>query len=56
MKCPRCTTSRLVEIVVTLRGQRVTMHSCSTCDSRWWESEGETMALPQVVELATPGS
>jgi len=42
-----------VEIEVTLREQRVTMHSCSRCDSRWWESEGESMGLPSVVELAT---
>ena len=55
MKCPRCKTSRLVEIEVTLREQRVTMHSCSHCDNRWWESGGESMGLPSVVELATGG-
>lgn len=53
MKCPRCKTSRLVEIEVTLREQRVTMHSCSRCDNRWWESEGRSLGLPSVVELAT---
>ncbi|HSH58748.1 MAG TPA: hypothetical protein VK988_03725 [Acidimicrobiales bacterium] len=53
MKCPRCKTSQLVDIEVTLQEQRVTMHSCSRCDSRWWESEGESLGLPRVVELAT---
>ncbi len=53
MNCPRCKTSRLVTIEVTLRDQRVTMHSCSRCDSRWWESEGENLGLQRVVELAT---
>jgi len=41
-----------VEIEVTLREQRVTMHSCSRCDERWWESEGQSLGLPSVVELA----
>ncbi len=53
MNCPRCKTSRLVEIEVTLREQRVTMHSCSRCDNRWWESEGQSLGLASVVELAT---
>ena len=53
MNCPRCKTSRLVAIRVTLREQEVTMHSCSRCDSRWWVSEGESVGLPHVVELAT---
>lgn len=53
MKCPRCKTSQLVEIAVTLREQRVTMHSCSRCDSRWWDSHGENLALPHVLEMAT---
>ncbi len=53
MKCPRCKTKRLVDIEVTLGDRRVTMHSCSYCDSRWWESEGESLGLPRVVELAT---
>ena len=53
MNCPRCKTSRLVAIEVKLSEQHVTMHSCSRCDSRWWESEGERLGLPRVVELAT---
>ena len=53
MNCSRCKTARLVEIRVNLGERQVTMHSCSRCDSRWWDSEGENMALPSVVELAT---
>lgn len=29
------------------------MRSCSQCDSRWWDSEGESVALPHVLDLAT---
>ena len=53
MKCPRCKTSRPVEIAVTIRDQEVTMRSCSRCDSRWWDSEGKSLALPHVLEMAT---
>ena len=53
MTCPRCRAARLVEIVVSISDRRVTMHSCSRCDTRWWDSEGESLALPGVLELAT---
>lgn len=53
MKCPRCQRSRLVEIDVTLGERQVTMHSCSRCDSRWWESDGESLGLPNVLDLVT---
>ena len=52
MKCPRCKTSHLMEIVTTIRDQEVTMRSCSRCDSRWWDSDGKPVALPEVLELA----
>ena len=54
MKCPICRRSQLVEIDLALGDQRVTMHSCSRCDSRWWDSDGQSLALPNVLEMATP--
>ena len=53
MKCPMCKRSHLVEIEVMLGDQRVTMHSCSRCDSRWWDKDGERVELPRVTELAS---
>ena len=52
MTCARCNTSRLVEIAVLLAGRKVTMRSCSRCDRRWWESGGERLELPGVLDLA----
>ncbi len=52
MVCPRCKTSKLVEIGLVVGGRQVTMRSCSRCDARWWDSEGEPLALPGVLELA----
>ena len=53
MTCPNCRGSRLVEIDITLKERNVTMHSCSACDTRWWDREGERVGLPHVLELAT---
>jgi hypothetical protein len=33
--------------------RKVTMKSCSHCDTRWWDSEGESLGLPGVLELAS---
>ncbi len=53
MRCPVCRTARLVEIDITLKGEAVRLHACSTCDTRWWDREGERLELDTVLELAT---
>ena len=53
MLCPSCSSGRLVEIDITLRERRVTMHSCSRCETRWWDQEGEPVGLRHVLDLAT---
>lgn len=52
MRCPRCKRSNLVEINLTVADRPLTMRSCSECDSRWWHSDGETLHLPGVLDLA----
>lgn len=52
MSCPRCKKSGLVEINLTIAARPVTMRNCSSCDSRWWQSEGESLHLPLVLALA----
>jgi hypothetical protein len=42
-----------VEIDITLKERQVTMHSCSKCETRWWDTEGERVGLPHVLDLAT---
>jgi hypothetical protein len=27
------------------------MHSCSTCERRWWDKGGQQVSLPSVLEL-----
>ena len=53
MSCPKCAKHRLIKIDVTIADQRVTMHSCSHCGERWWDREGQRVALPAVLDLAS---
>lgn len=54
MACPTCRAHRLVEIGVNLSGRNVTLHSCSACDTRWWDDEtGDAIELTDVIDLAT---
>lgn len=50
--CPRCHAGRLVEIALNVGERKVRMRSCSRCDTRWWDSDGEGLALGGVLELA----
>jgi hypothetical protein len=47
-RCPRCDRS-LVEITITLEGDDVTMRSCSACDHRSWQREGQAVDLDGVL-------
>ena len=51
MTCPTCRSKELVEIGLRLHDQVVTMHSCSTCENRWWDRGGDPVSLPSVLEL-----
>lgn len=53
MSCPKCKRSGLVEISLNIAARSVTMKNCSSCDSRWWQSEGESLHLPGVLALAS---
>ena len=51
MNCPGCTRGHVVEIAMTLAESRVTMHSCSRCETRWWDRDGEEIGLGGVLSL-----
>jgi hypothetical protein len=52
MKCPCCRTRELVEIHMTVRGEPMTLRSCSPCDQRWWEGLDGRMSLASVLDQA----
>lgn len=47
--CRRC-SSPLVEIHLDQAGRTMVMRSCSTCDTRWWQRDGEDVALHSVLD------
>lgn len=54
MACPKCRATQLVEIGVTVSGRSVTLHSCSHCETRWWDDEeGGVVELREILDLAT---
>lgn len=53
MSCPNCRTSQLVEIGMNVGDNRITMHSCSKCDTRWWDRDGSQLGVERVLQLAT---
>ncbi|MCB0952081.1 MAG: hypothetical protein KDB13_05035, partial [Microthrixaceae bacterium] len=48
MDCPSC-GDELVEIGLTVDGHRLTMVSCSECDTRSWHRDGDAVELDGVL-------
>lgn len=51
MKCPRCKTRQLVVIDLEVSGERLSLHSCSACEVRWWQHAGGPLAIDGVLTL-----
>lgn len=47
--CPRC-SANLVEIRLDQAERAMVMRSCSTCDSRWWQRDGEDVAFSSILD------
>ena len=52
MQCPKCESRQMVEIALSVGGQRVTLRSCSSCDLRWWEGYEGKLPLERLLDLA----
>lgn len=53
MNCQTCGGANCTHIVLTpASGRTVELFSCRDCETRWWRSGGEDIALEQVLELA----
>jgi hypothetical protein len=42
----------MVEISLSVAGERVTLKSCSSCDLRWWEGYRGRLPLSHLLTLA----
>lgn len=54
MPCPICRDKKLVEITLQAGVKSLVLRSCSSCETKWWESEGSEVALENVIEAARP--
>lgn len=53
MMCPTCASRDVVNINLTLeRGDVVSFFSCHRCDKRWWNKDGQSLPLGNVLEMA----
>ncbi len=53
-RCPRC-RAQMVEIDVASGDGHVVLQSCSACDGRWWQVDGQPAPLDQVLGRVRPG-
>lgn len=52
MPCPVCVDKQLVEITLQAGDRQLVMRSCSNCETKWWESNGEKAGLGSVLSAA----
>ncbi len=52
-KCPQCGGEDCTHIVINLKEEdSVQFYACRRCEAKWWEHEGDTIALDEVLNLA----
>ena len=53
MECPQCHGTECTQIELHLTDeQTVEFFSCRRCEARWWQREGDTIALDEVLTIA----
>lgn len=51
--CPQCGGEDCTQIVINLKEEdSVQFFNCRRCEAKWWEHEGDTIALDEVLTLA----
>lgn len=54
MQCPRCKSDDFTEIDIEVKVENsVKFFSCRLCEKKWWERNGDFIALDEVLTLAT---
>ena len=52
MSCPNCGSRDHVNIEINLtEDDRVSFFQCRSCEHKWWERDGGTIALDDVLDL-----
>ena len=57
MRCSQCDGEDCIHIEIRLSGDdSVQFYSCRLCETKWWEHQGDTVALDEVLTLAGDGN
>ena len=52
LQCPQCQGVDTTNIVIKLRdNDDVSFFQCRRCESKWWQHDGDTIALDEVLNL-----
>jgi transposase-like protein len=52
MQCPYCKDEDCIQIEIRLKGEEtVEFFSCRNCETKWWERDGDTIDLQEVLNL-----
>ena len=52
MKCPECGLTNTTEIQLNLKDEdSVKFYSCRKCEAKWWERDGDSIELDEVLSL-----
>jgi hypothetical protein len=52
--CRSCGSQETLRVTMTLAGLPTSFVTCSACEWRGWERDGESLPLVSVLELASP--
>jgi hypothetical protein len=52
MQCPQCKGEDCVQIEINLQEETVQFSACRQCEAKWWEHDGGTIDLSEVLTLA----
>lgn len=47
--CPDCRKGDLITITMSLGGSELSFTTCHFCQAKWWERDGEEVALSSVI-------
>jgi transposase-like protein len=52
VECPYCQGQDCIQIEIRLKGEEtVQFFSCRRCETKWWERDGDTIDLEEVLHL-----
>jgi transposase-like protein len=52
MRCPSCEDEDCIHIEINLNtDERLQFYSCRRCEAKWWERDGDTIELDEVLTL-----